>query len=203
MDAGDLEAILVERAAWLEKFVAKRIPRRFADWLTAEDILQDVWIATFEAIRGKGCPPPRDIERWLVGVAKRKLAAALRSANSLKRGGGRYFVRERNSGSHSALFARVSSSERTPSHNVSIKEGVHLVQIVMAGLNTDKRRVIEMRHFESKSLAEIGLVMNRTEAGVNALLYRAMRQLREGLGRASQYLTATSSSGRRSAGPRR
>jgi RNA polymerase sigma factor (sigma-70 family) len=50
--------------------------------------------------------------------------------------------------------------------------------------------VIQLRYIDEKSYAEIGQLMNRSEEAVHGLLKRAKQKLRDGLGRASAYLSS-------------
>src|SRR5262245_60287713 len=71
------------RALALRNHIEARIPDRFRSVLSAEDILQDVWV-----IIARGLPENvRDEEAWIRTVVEHRLLDSLRAHRAFRRGG--------------------------------------------------------------------------------------------------------------------
>lgn len=182
---------LIERIEHLRGWVEKSIPTRFRPVVSADDILQEVWIAAdpaFDALQGKD----RDeIDPWLMTIAKRKLIDALRTARASKRGDAKQFASdsERRMTSFSELFTRLAAPESTPSREFRAAERAQTVGDSLAALPEDRRKVIELRFIDGMTHREIARELNRSEAAVNSLLFNGLRQLRVLLGEAKRFLS--------------
>jgi RNA polymerase sigma-70 factor (ECF subfamily) len=67
-------------------------------------------------------------------------------------------------------------------------EALQALHIALAGLATDQREAIRLRHLEGKSLEETAAAMGRTPDAVRGLVHRGKQQLQEAMGRASRWL---------------
>ncbi|GAG06746.1 unnamed protein product, partial [marine sediment metagenome] len=191
-----LHEVLIPRIELLRTYVQKKVPRRFRHVISADDVLQEVWIAAQRTVSAFEPRGSNAIDRWLQTIAKSKLIDALRTAQRLKRGGDRCLVRDAKARltSLSSLFARLQTSQRTPSKEFQTSEAAHTLRILLNMLNAASRTAIELRYVNDLSHAEIAREMGRSEAAVNSLLYRGRRDLRELLGSASRYFSDTRSS---------
>src|SRR5262245_41289658 len=94
MDAQELtpvQKLLIERIDHLHSFVQRAIPRRFVSLVSADDILQEVWIAShgaFESLQNKS---QEEIDKWLTTITRNKVIDALRAIRAGKRGEGRRY----------------------------------------------------------------------------------------------------------------
>ncbi len=70
-------------------------------------------------------------------------------------------------------------------HLVATEERKQLDQ-ALAQLSDEQRKVIEMRHFEELSFAEIAKRMNRSDSAVRMLWVRALRNLQQSTQRTNQ-----------------
>ncbi len=172
---------------WLPAYVARWIPRRFAAMVDTDDLMQDIFVAAYESKGGFHGDDPDAFECWLRGVADRILLEAIRTARTAQRGGNLQILlsQDRRRSSTTDLFQRLASNERTPSGVFSDEQAAKAVRIAVAGLQPDRRRVIEMFHFEGKSRKEIAAAMHTSKAAVGSLVYRATKDLR-GLFRAAR-----------------
>jgi RNA polymerase sigma-70 factor (ECF subfamily) len=75
-----------------------------------------------------------------------------------------------------ALLAASSSS---PSAKSEHHEQLMRLSAALARLPDDQCRAVELRHLQELPIAEIGRLMNRTNAAVGGLIQRGLRALRE------------------------
>lgn len=196
IDEDQLLRILKVRAPRLRRYLAMKIPTELQHVISAEDVLQEVWIAAFRGLPGFR-PEGRDpVDRWLTCIAQRVMINAVKAAGRIKRGGRhRRVYRDPDRASSLAdLFARVASPGRTPSSEAAMAESVDAVQIALASLPPARRRAVWMRFIEGQPQEVIAKVMNRTPAAVNGLLFHGLRQLQERLGDPGKFLSDVPSS---------
>ena len=191
LEVNAVQKLLLERIEHLRAFVHRKIPQRFRHLVTADDILQEVWIVAhpcFDGLRNKGC---EEIDKWLATITRHKVIDALRVIRAAKRGDAKRYTddSQRRMTSFCELFERLAAPENTPSREIRAEEQAHTVGISLAALSEDRRKVIELRFIEGLSLREIAHVLDRSEAAVNSLLFNALRQLRGLLGEAKRFLS--------------
>lgn len=186
-DAAEIQRILLAQAEQLRQYVHRQIPHRYRAVLSAEDVLQEVWITATRTYS----PDHPSTERWLTTIARTKLLDALSALRAQKRGGGQGMVRDLRSrqSSRDDLFARVSDRRTTPSKLVAANESRHLIQIAMGRLPDLRRNVIQWRHIEGLSIREIADRTEKSEAAIKLLLRRALEELRYFVGEASRYFS--------------
>ena len=198
IDKVALQEFLMNDAERLHRYVTAKIPPDLASVTSADDILQEVWIAAFRVLSNFRMDGPDALARWITTLTNRTLVDTLKTARGLKRCGRQPDVRmaDRRESSMTELFHRIAPSRPTPSSETSTKESVQAVRTALAGLPDDRRRAIYMRHIEGRSVAEISRTMQRSMPAVNSLLFRARRDLCDRLGRASKYFSDVPSSGK-------
>lgn len=190
-----LEILLLKQAEILRRRIEAKIPSQLRALVSAEDVLQDVWIAVLKSTSHFKMERPDSFDRWLTTVSDSKLCNAIRRAKTTKRGGTTEILREANLPdrvtSFAALWNDVNSPEITPSRVFSKRETARAVQIALSSLPLRHRSALWMRYIEGRSTAEIAKMLKKTPAAVNNLLYKGKVQLRERLGRASGFLSDT------------
>lgn len=196
LSRGTLHRELLPRISQLRGYVHRKIPRRLQATVSADDVLQEVWVAAYRTVSTFTPDGPNAIERWLTTIANSKVADAVRTARRLKRGGDRRHIGDgqQRVSSFTDLFARVQSPQKTPSSELGATERAHAVSIALNCLRGDRRRVIYMRYIEGRSHEEIGREMGKTKAAVNSLLYNGLLELRSLLGDAAKYFSDVRSS---------
>ncbi len=164
--------------------------------ISAEDVLQEVWIAAFRGLPGFRPQGEDAVDRWLTRIAQRAMINAVKAWGRVKRGGRRRQVhRDPDRASSLAdLFARVASPGRTPSSEAAVTEAVDAVQVALASLPPARREAIWMRYIEGQLPEAIAKTMNKTPGAVNGLLFHGLRQLQERLGDAGKFLSDAPSS---------
>lgn len=180
---------ILPRLAALRSLVDSRIPARFRSVISADDVLQDVWIAVSRAAASFAPDDPEAADRWLRAVAISKTVSAIRTVRARKRGGEAQFAQRRRFSSMGDLFNQIQSGQRSPSREVRAAEAAHAVAIAIQQLPSDRRRAIELRFLDGLPQAEIAERLERSTSAVNSLLFNALRQLRTLLGSAEKYLS--------------
>ncbi len=196
IDEDQLLRILKARAPHLRRYLAMKIPTELQNLISAEDVLQDVYVAAIRGLPGFRPEGKDAVDRWLTRIAQRVMINNIKTAGRVKRGGRHKFVRRDpdRASSLADLFARVASPGRTPSSEVAMAEAVDTVQVVLATLPPARRQAIWMRFIEGQSHEAIAKALKRTPEAVNGLLFNGLRQLQERLGSASKFLSDTPSS---------
>ena len=191
LDDLTLQRCLLSRASRLRIYVNSKIPAKLKGFMTAEDILQEVWIDAFRGVSRLRGNDAEDFDRWLMTITNRKLVDALRAALAVKRGGRTPIVGEAQNRRSSIvdLFARIASPQATPSRETSTKEATDAVRIALACLSDDRGSAIRMRHIDGLSVPEIAKLMQRTVPSVHSLLFHGLRELRGRLGSAEKFFS--------------
>ena len=182
---------LLAGAPRLRQYLAEKIPVRLQGAISAEDLLQEVWLSAFQGLGGFRQDGPDALDRWLTYIAHRKLLNAIKATQRVKRGG-RNVIQQGNGNRVSSmldLFVRVAAPCRTPSSEAAAAEAADAVQIALASLPEARRRAVWMRHIEGKPCDEIATAMGKSRPAVNSLLFHGLQQLRDRLGEASRFLS--------------
>lgn len=189
MEIKELQEILLARADGLRSYIDRKIPARHRSLLSADDVLQEVWIAAHQAAP----VDVRDKDRWLTALANSKLIDALRALRALKRGGGKAAIRDAPSPSSSVdgLLARICGDLPTPSRELSIQEARNAAQVAIAGLKAETRDAVAMRYAQGLSHDVIAERMGKSKPAVNSLLFRGLRELRERMGDAARFFSGS------------
>jgi RNA polymerase sigma factor (sigma-70 family) len=201
LNQASLHTFLIPRIGLVRGYVDRHIPPSLRSTLTADDILQEVWVAAYRTAGGFRPDGQDALSRWLLTIAHSKLVDAVRHARRLKRGGDRRYVRESQSPftSFSGLFAQVKAAQQTPSKDAHRVETAHVVLMALRRLNVRQRRAVELQFLHRLSQREIAERLQTTEKAVKALVARGLDRMREILGSAAKYFTDTSSDGEASA----
>jgi RNA polymerase sigma-70 factor (ECF subfamily) len=191
IDAIHLQRHLLARAESLRGYIATKIPPPLAGSLSAEDVLQETFVAAFRSVHSFVPTGPEALDRWLITIANRKLIDALKTAQRVKRGGQGEELHERpkHTSSLAGLLARL-----TPSREFSVREAADAVHRALRGLGDDRRQAIRMRFVDGLSLKQIARKMGKSYATVNSLLFHGLRELRSRLGDAAKFFSDARSS---------
>jgi RNA polymerase sigma factor (sigma-70 family) len=175
----------------LRRYVQRKVPSRLSSTISADDILQELWIAAYRTVSAFTPVGPNAIDRWLTTIANSKIVDAVRTARRLKRGGDRRCMHtaQQRVSSFTDLFARIQSPQKTPSSEFGAAESVHAVSIALNCLREDRRRAVQMHYIQGHSLKQIARAMDKSEPAVNSLLYNGLLELRLFLGDAAKYFS--------------
>jgi RNA polymerase sigma factor (sigma-70 family) len=182
---------LLPRVAQLRQYVHRKIPDRLRAAISPDDVLQEVWMAAYQAVSSFTPDGPGAVERWLMTITNSKVADAIKAERRMKRGGDRYHVRAARERSKSLadLFTRIRSPERTPSGEFGTSEAAQAISIALNALSSDRRRAICMYHIEGRSYRDIARELDKSETTVRGLLYHGRRELRSLLGDAARFFS--------------
>jgi RNA polymerase sigma-70 factor (ECF subfamily) len=150
--------------------------------LDASDVVQQTLLEAFKArdqFRGQ---TDAEYAAWLRQILARNLSNALRDFGRARRD----VSRERSleaaiDDSSSRLEAWIAAEQSSPRQRADKNEQVLRLAEALAAVPHDQRTVLELRHLQGRSLAEIALTMNRSPAAVAGLLHRGLKALREQL----------------------
>ena len=192
MTASELQVLLMERVEDVHAYVGRRIPTRFRATISADDLLQEVWIAAFRNVATFRADSADAFERWLAAIVRTKLVTAVRRAQRIKHGG-RFAAADQSdpSSSYLGLLAKLSAGVRTPSSEGAAHEAIQAVQLAVGALPENYRTVISLRYLEGRTQGEVAASTKRTVGAVNSLLYRGMCMLRQRLTLCGRYFSDT------------
>lgn len=172
----------------LRSFLEARLPRDLELAITADDLIQEVWLTANErldSVRDAG-----SAASWLRRIAHRKLIDALRVIRANKRGGTKKLSGDVAANtSQLALFRRLASAQRTPSSLGAANEAADAVKSALRELPDEYRRAMTLYYIDGFSRNRIAVTMTRTPAAVNAMLYRGLLMLRGVLGPSDKYFS--------------
>jgi RNA polymerase sigma-70 factor (ECF subfamily) len=134
--------------------------RRCGDRETAEDLTSETFLAAMDAARRKD-PPPIAV-RWLIGVARHKLA------DHYRRGPGR-----------STVPVDELPEPADPADDWDAELDRIVAENVLARLSEPHRMVLALRYMDDCSVPECAEVIGRTVHATEALLVRARRAFKE------------------------
>lgn len=140
------------------------VARRAMNRAEAEDVVSEVFhkaLKNLKQFEWRGTP----FAGWLMRIAANALADRRRDE---RRERGSVMVRE------PVAISRAEKEEA--------EEEARLAELV-GTLPVDQRRVVEMRFVEEKSIEEIAAALGRSTGAVKQLQFRALRKLRERMGK--------------------
>lgn len=186
-----LAEILQDTAPMLRLYLERRIPSRLRPLISADDLLQEVWIDAFRALPTVSVSGISGAQRWLLTLCRRRLINSIRHLQRLKRGGdrGNVALNARKSTSVRDLLVSLVASNRTPSSMAGVTEAADAVTAAISELPAACRQAIYLRFIAGHPLTEVAKRMNRSTNSVRALIFRGLRELKVTLGNASKYLT--------------
>jgi RNA polymerase sigma-70 factor (ECF subfamily) len=125
---------------------------------------------------------PADVSAWLRRLLANNLRDEIRKQTAARRD-----VRRESSleaaleASSARIAAWLRSEQSSPSQRVVRGEDLHRLAEVLAELPDDQRQAIEWHHLQGRPLTDVAHELGRTKDAVAALLYRALKKLRERL----------------------
>jgi RNA polymerase sigma-70 factor (ECF subfamily) len=182
-----LRALFVRHRDRLKRMVRLRLSRRLAGRVDDSDVLQESYLEVARRLGEYVQNPARPFFLWLrhltalklAEVHRRHLGTRLRAADrevTLYRGGPHL-------DDSASLADRLLGTLTTPSQAAIRAETRRLVQEALGAMDPIDREVLALKHFEQLSTAEIAEVLGMSKAGAGSRYLRAIKRLREILGR--------------------
>jgi RNA polymerase sigma-70 factor (ECF subfamily) len=149
--------------------VYRYVSRRLAHREDAVDVTAECFAAAFLALpRFRGECEPR---LWLLGIARRKVAAALRRSAS----------RREVMASDTEVLGETASDRFLPVAAAASEEAQDQLRRIILALNPPQREALLLHYVEGLTHQEIAVVLKRSPQAVNSLLQRARASvLRQG-----------------------
>jgi len=190
-DRAAMEELLRYYSSRLKARLARKIPPTLKRWINEEDIVQETSIEALRDINSFRPQGPDAFYCWLASIAEHRMLDAIKANRAAKRGGRAptVFGKGDDDGSAMILLEVISQYDRTPSSLAAGHEAVSALQVALAGLQDDYRKALSLRYLERLPVAKIAARMGRDERAIHNLCHRGLLQLREAMGRATQFLT--------------
>lgn len=183
-----LQEMLKVRAAAMHERLRRRIPSDLRSVLSAEDVLQAVWLAAFEQIAGFRAYHDGALDRWLNRIADIQLYEHIRRLRADKRGGAvKRFDAGQYRTSYLDLLNVVQAPERTPSSAAAVAEALSSLHVALANIPGPHRQAIVMRYIHGRSWDEMASEMQESVPAIKGLLQRGMSKLRRQMGDVTRF----------------
>lgn len=186
-----LERLLLAHYDEIARRIQPKLPARLQSTQAVEDILQQTFMQAFRDISRFQPQAGPTFGDWLGRIAENRLLDAIKQHDRQKRGGD--LVRVEASPNDSCLLPLlewIAGDEPHPSSHAARAEALHALNVAIAGLEPDQRDAIRLRLIEGLSLEETAERLQRTPAAVRGLVHRGKQNLRDAMGRASQWISA-------------
>jgi RNA polymerase sigma-70 factor (ECF subfamily) len=185
-DLTDNELILYAERSRLLAYVKRHLPVELQAWVDPNDVLQDTYFEAFRRLAHFQAADENAAYRWLVTIARHRIAELLRTRRTARRGGGIGHAAQGDS--VVAGLAELASHLRTPSRSAARHEFIHALEQSLTRLPPDLAQALRLRYIQGLSCAEIAQAMGRTERAVHMLCNRALKVMRRELRSVSMYM---------------
>ena len=173
---------LVKYESWMQWLARREINARFQGKFSASDVVQQTMFEAWkdwDQFRGEDESQRRV---WLRKILAHQIGKLVRQfGGTQKRDVSREMVMQSLAHSDAELVNILPAAVSSPSRKVIEEEQQLEVAEALEKLPDDYREVIELRHMEGLSHAEIALKMRRNEGAVRILWVRALAKLKENL----------------------
>ncbi len=190
-DANALRCLLLRHHDALLRTIRAGFPASLKSVADEEDVLQVTLAEIAERIVDFEPRTSSGVGAWLRKTAERNLTDLIRFHRAAKRGGQSRRVEHPlpATGEREAWLEFVFQHSLTPSRAVAAEEALAALQLAMEQLPEEYQSVIRLRYLEERSIAETAGALQRSEAAVRGLSYRAMVRLKQIMGRYSHYFS--------------
>jgi RNA polymerase sigma-70 factor (ECF subfamily) len=181
------QTLLLSERGPLLAYINRHLPAELAASADPQDVLQDTYFEAFRRIGQFRADDATSVYRWLVTIARNRIAELLRARRTAKRGGGGASVGQ-GSDSLVALLEELVVYRRTPSRSAAAHEFLVAVERALGRLDDDYRQAVSLRYLDGLTPGEIARKMGRTERAVHMLCSRGLKAVRMDLRSASLFL---------------
>jgi RNA polymerase sigma-70 factor, ECF subfamily len=146
------------------------------------DIVQQTLLEAHQAAAQARAQSAAARAAWLRQILTRNLATVARDYGRDKRAISReQSLEQMIEQSASDLGAWLAGENSSPSHHARSEESAVRVAQALERLPDKQREAVVLRHFENRSLAEIGAALGCSTTAVAGLIYRGLKSLRQQL----------------------
>jgi RNA polymerase sigma-70 factor (ECF subfamily) len=181
-----VDQLLARHRDPVRRMIDMRLDRAIARRVDASDIAQEVLLEASRRLRDYLHKPDLPFHLWLRHIARDHIIDAHRRHRKAQR---RTVDREQaiqagpTDRSSVELIAQLMDRKLTPATAALRKELQNRFQTILTTLDEDDREIILMRHFEQLSNQEVAAALHLTEPAASMRHLRALRKLRELLGK--------------------
>lgn len=171
-DEGAAHGLIEAHGDALLRFVLRRAGGSAED---AEEIVQDAFMA---AVRmGETYDGSCSVFTWLCSIARLKIGDRAKAQSRLKRAPEKAMLSLDDD--TRKMLREVHDPSASLEDVVDQMSRVQLIQELLDSMTPEQREAVTLRYVESFSVAEIALIMNRSEKAVERLLERAKERPRQ------------------------
>lgn len=166
---------------WLQMIADRELPDRLRGRVDASDIVQQTLLKAWQGESQFTGKTHEQRLAWLRSIVKNTIRDHQRRLiGSTKRGSGREQAATDllKTGDPGLSQYAIERGPTVSGELVAVEEWNQL-EMSLARLSDEQRRVIEMRHFEELSFLEIATRMNKSDPAVRMLWVRALRNLQQ------------------------
>ena len=192
-DREAFEGLLAIHVLTIKEHIARSIPQKWQSTLAADDILQDALVKAFLHIPQLNVATVAGFGSWLKAIADLTLIDAIRAVTAQKRGGQLQRItngQQSASASLADILDLLPANAQTPEREASTAEAIAALQIAIAGLPDDQRRVVTLLVGRHATVKDAAKELNRSPGAIRALLGRAKSQLVESMGKSSAWFSS-------------
>jgi RNA polymerase sigma-70 factor (ECF subfamily) len=167
---GETSRLFDSHRGRLTAFVAARMPPLLARAVPPEDIVQETFLEATRRYEEFEPTGPSAFYRWLVAIARYKIAEAVRARRAKKRA------------VLTPMEMEPTGNQTSPSGRAIRAERAGLVANAIDALPPDQARAVRLRYLEGLSVAETADRLDRSPAAVKMLVSRGLAALADEVG---------------------
>ncbi len=189
-DDSALEEFLLRNYDWLERYIEDKIPVSKRSLVSAEDVLQEVYLKIFRSL-GKYRPEGRpQLYAWLQTIARNTLFDELRKRkrHNVALEADVPAAASDQSGIHNLITELAIDDDPRASHHARAGELHQAFYDALATLSDEHRQVIELLYVQQQSPEVVAQQIGKSEDAIRGLAYRAKQRLRDEIVRLSRYI---------------
>jgi RNA polymerase sigma-70 factor (ECF subfamily) len=171
-------ALLREFGSWMvaeQKRIFLLCHRMLQDPEDADSATQDTFLKAYQALQRTGAPDIEDASRWVTRIAVNTCMDRLRSRKW------QFWRKRPNPSDESAILDLARETGPSAEDRLFAAEIRSRLASALARLSVRQRAVFTLRHFEDRSLEEIGDLLGLDTGTVKAHMFRAVNKLRDEL----------------------
>lgn len=189
-DVDALERLLAIHHRRFLGFARRKIGVDWSNKIDPDDLLQDAYVQVFAKVASFTPTGTDAFYYWVTRIIENKFFDSMRHWSRLKRSAAREVAQSAAINSrYDALLTTCSPLASSPSLGVRKAELQGALLGCIARLPSDYREVIRRVHLGQESYEAVAADLDRSPEAVRRMAGRAVAQLRECLGRASQFLS--------------
>jgi RNA polymerase sigma-70 factor, ECF subfamily len=178
MAGAGTDTMLREFGPWMvseQKRIFLLCRRMLDDPEDADSATQDTFLKAYQALKRDGAPPIEDASKWVTRIAVNTCMDRLRSRKW------QFWRKRPNADDESTILDLTQETRPSAEDQMLAREIRKRLMDALSRLSARQRAVFTLRHFEGRSLEEIGEVLAIPTGTVKAHMFRAVNKLREEL----------------------